>query len=80
MGNSISEYQLPDEADSSAGIKILDGFSLNSLGELVDCYQHMGEAASACSQWSNHIQSPYRERPNEWNGLKAEAGLCDIFE
>ena len=49
MWNSISKYQLSDEANSSAGIKILDGFSLNSLGELVDCYQHMGEAASACS-------------------------------
>ena len=47
--DSISEYQLPDEADSSAGIKILDGFSFNPLSELVNCHQHMGEAASACS-------------------------------
>ena len=70
MWNSISEYQLSDEADTSAGIKILDRLSLNPLSELVDCYQYMGVAVSACSQWSNHIQSPYGERPDEWNGLQ----------
>ena len=55
MRNSISEYQLSDEADSSAGIKILDRLGFDPLGELVDCHQYMGEAAPASSQWSNHI-------------------------
>ena len=34
MRNSISEYQLPDEADGGAGIQILDWFSLNPLVNL----------------------------------------------
>ena len=36
MRNSISEYQLSDEADSSVGIKILDRLGFDPLGELVD--------------------------------------------
>ena len=45
MRNPISEYQLSDEADSSADIKILDGLGFDPLSELVDCHQYMGEAA-----------------------------------
>ena len=67
--NSISEYQLSDEADSSVGIKILDRLSFNPLSELVDCHQYMGEAAPASSQWCNHMQSPNSEGPDEWNGF-----------
>ena len=37
MRNSISEYQLSDEADSSAGIKILDRLGFDPRGELVSC-------------------------------------------
>ena len=70
MRNSISEYQLSDEVDSSAGIKILDRLSFNPLSELVDCHQYMGEAAPTNSQWSNHIQAPNNEGPDEWNGLQ----------
>ena len=55
MRNSISEYQLSDEADSSPRIETLDRLGLDPLSELVDCHQYMGEAAPASSQWSNHI-------------------------
>ena len=48
--NSISKYQLSDETDSSASIKILDRLGFNPFGELVDCYQHMSEAAPAPKQ------------------------------
>ena len=55
MRNSISEYQLSDEADSSAGIKILDMLGFDPLSELVDCYKQMGETTSAGLEGSNHI-------------------------
>ena len=69
MRDSISEYQFSDKADSSTGIEVLDWFGLNPLGELVDCYQHMGEIASACSQRADHIQPPYCEGLDKWYGL-----------
>ena len=69
--DSISEYQFPDEANSSTGVKVLDWFSLNPLGELVDCHQYMREATSTCSQRTDHVQPPYYERPDEWNGLQS---------
>ena len=53
--NPISEYQLSDEADRIADIKILDGFGFNPFSELVDCYKHMGEATPASPQRSDHI-------------------------
>ena len=70
MWNSISEYQLSDETDSGASIEIPDRLGFNPFGELVDCYQHMSEAAPACSQWPNHVQAPNSEGPDEWNGLQ----------
>ena len=55
MWNSIYEYQLSDESDSSASIKILDRLGFDPLSELVNCHHYMGEAAPASSQWPNHI-------------------------
>ena len=45
------------------------------LRELVDCHKQMGETAPASSQWSNHIQPPNSERPDEWNGLERRSRL-----
>ena len=75
MWNSISEYQLSDEADSSASIKILDRLGFDPLSELVDCHQYMGEAAPASPQWSNHIQSPNSKGLDDWNGLQGRRRL-----
>ena len=68
--DAISEYKFSDEANNSTGVKVLDWFSLNPLGELVDCHQYMREATSPCSQRTDHVQPPYCERPDEWNGLQ----------
>ena len=69
--NSISEYQLLDETDGSACSKVFDGLGFDPLGELVDCYQHMGKTASACSQRTDHIQTPYCKGPDEWYSLQS---------
>ena len=50
---AISEYQLPDEAHSSTCFKVFNGLGFDPLGELVDCYQHMGETARASFEGSN---------------------------
>ena len=39
MRDSISECQLSDETDGSAGIETLDGFGFDPFSEHVDCYK-----------------------------------------
>ena len=80
MRNSISEYQLSDETDSGASIKILDRLGFNPFGELVDCYQHMSEDAPACSQWPNHAQPQTAKGQMSGMVFRADAGLCGILE
>ena len=80
MRDSISEYQLSDEADSSAGIKILDRFSFNPLSDL----------SIATSTWVKSflrvLSGPTISNPQTAKGqtsgmvFKAEVGLCDILE
>ena len=68
--DSISECQFSDKTDSGAGFKVLDRFSFDPFGKLVDCNEHMSEAAPTSSQWSNHIQSPNSKEPDEGGGLQ----------
>ena len=42
--DSISECQFSDKTNSGAGFKILDRFSFDPFGKLVDCNEHMSEA------------------------------------
>ena len=70
LWNSISECQFSDKTDSGAGLKVLDRFSFDPFGKLVDCNEHMSEAAPADSQSSNHIQSPNNKGPDEGDGLQ----------
>jgi hypothetical protein len=73
--NSVSEYNLLHELDGHARVQILDRFGFNPLGELVDCYEQMCETTLACSERSNHVQTPHSEWPDEWNSLQSRRRL-----
>ena len=73
--DSISECQFSDKTDSGACIKVLDRFSFDPFGKLVDFNEHMSEAAPASSQWSNHIQSPTAKGQMRGMVFRADAGL-----
>ena len=75
MWDSISEYQLLDETDSSACSKVFDGLGFDPLGEFVDCYEQMGETTRASLEGPNHIQSLDYKRLDKWNSLQGRCGL-----
>ena len=80
MRNSISEYQLSDETDSSASIKILDRLSFNPFGKLVDCHTHCVKLLLPV------LNGPTMSSPQTAKGqmsgmvFRADAGLCDMLE
>ena len=55
---------------TGASVKVLDRFSFDPFGKPVDCNEHVSEAAFAGPQWSNHVQPPNSEGPDEWNGFQ----------
>ena len=73
--DSISEYQLSDETDGSARIKIFDRLGFDPFGEFVDRHKQMSETTSAGLERSNHVQPPDCKWPDEWDSLQ---GRCMI--
>src|SRR4051812_28988063 len=70
VGDPISADDVGNKSDYSRPVQFLDWSCLNPLGELVDCDQKVGQAASCCLEWSNRVQSPYRKRPCYWDCLE----------
>ena len=59
-----------EEFDRLFRVDVGDGFSLYPLGELIDCYEKVSEAAQAFFEGSYHVEAPDREWPSDGDGLK----------
>ena len=59
-----------EEFDCLFRADVGDGLGLYPLGELVDCYEQVSEAARALFEGSYHVEAPDRERPSDGDGLK----------
>ena len=70
LRDAVSKYKFFDETHGCARLKALNGLGFDPFGELVDCHEHMSEAAPTSLERSNHIQSPNSKGPDEWNGLQ----------
>ena len=53
------------------GFYLTDGSSLDPLGELVDCYQQVGEAPGRLLQQADEVQPPHGKRPRDGDGLQS---------
>jgi len=60
-----------EELHGLLGFDLGDGPSLDPFGELVDCYQQVGDAPGRFLQRPDEVQSPHGERPCEWDGLQS---------
>ena len=52
-------------------LDLIDWTSLDPLGELIDCYQQMGEAPEGLLQRPNHVKPPHGKRPCDGDGLES---------
>ena len=59
-----------EEFDRLFQADVGDGLGLYPLGELVDCYEQVGEAAQALFEGSYHVEAPDHEWPGDGDGLK----------
>ena len=59
-----------EEQHRLLGLDSIDRTSLVPLGELIDCYQQMGEAPGGLLQRPNHVKPPHGKRPCDGDGLE----------
>ena len=59
-----------EEFDRLFRVDVGDGLGLYLLGELVDRYEQVSEAARALFEGSYHVEAPDHEWPGDGDGLK----------
>ena len=59
-----------EEFDHLFRADVGDGLGLYPLGELVDRYKQVSEAARALFEGSYHVEAPDHERPSDGDGLE----------
>ena len=79
VGDPKIAHEALDELDHRASWNGADGFNLRPLSELVDGDVDVSIAPRHPRKQAQNIQSPYYERPREWNGLEALSWLMDLL-
>ena len=68
--NAGSVDDVEEELDRLFRVDVGDGLRLYPLGELVDYYEKVSEAARALFEGSYHVEAPDHERLGDGDGLK----------